>query len=286
MSKADGNIDRGTVEGFGDEWSRFDQSTLQDGERRRLFDSYFAIFPWEALPPNPVGFDLGCGSGRWAKLAASRVGHLHCMDPSDAIEIARFNLSDVRNCEFHRASVDSMPLADKSMDFGYALGVLHHVPDTEAGIRACVKKLKLGAPFLIYLYYAFDNRPWWYRMVWRGSDVIRQNLSRLPHGLRYPTSQVLAALVYYPLARGALLAEMLGADVSNFPLSAYRRLSFYTMRTDALDRFGTRLEQRFSRSRIAEMMQKAGLERIVFSETEPFWCAVGFRARSNAKGLQ
>ena len=42
-------------------------------------------------------------------------------------------------------------------------------------------------------------------------------------------------------------AERLGTDVRHFPLSAYRDRSFYTMRTDALDRFGTRLERRFSR---------------------------------------
>jgi hypothetical protein len=48
------------------------------------------------------------------------------------------------------------------------------------------------------------------------------------------------------------------------------------MRTDALDRFGTRLEQRFSRIEIQQMMESAGLERIVFSEKNPFWCAVGF----------
>jgi SAM-dependent methyltransferase len=157
--KTNQNVDVKTVEGFGDEWTRFDQSSLPDVERRQLFESYFGLFPWNALPQDAVGFDLGCGSGRWAKLVASEVGRLHCVDPSDAIEVARANLRDVQNCEFHRASVDSIPLADSSMDFGYSLGVLHHVPDTEAGLRACVKKLKSGAPFLVYLYYAFDNRP-------------------------------------------------------------------------------------------------------------------------------
>ncbi len=48
------------------------------------------------------------------------------------------------------------------------------------------------------------------------------------------------------------------------------------MRTDALDRFGTRLEQRFSREQIKVMMEKVGLERIEFSANMPFWCAVGY----------
>jgi hypothetical protein len=74
--------------------------------------------------------------------------------------------------------------------------------------------------------------------------------------------------------------EKLGADVSNYPLSSYRRRGFYSMRTDSLDRFGTRLEQRFSRGEIEEMMRSAGLDEIVFSNDWPFWVAVGRKRRT------
>jgi SAM-dependent methyltransferase len=271
------NLDAKTVEGFGREWECFDQSAMPEAERRRIFDSYFSIFPWGALPPRPEGFDLGCGSGRWAQLVAPRVGRLHCIDPSDAIDVARRNLAGHPNCELHRASVDAMPVADASMDFGYSLGVLHHVPDTEAGVRACVAKLKPGAPFLLYLYYAFDNRPGWFRAVWRASDLLRRVISSLPHPVRYWVSQILAAGVYLPLARTAKMLERAGRDVAHFPLSAYRNYTFYTMRTDALDRFGTRLEQRFTRREIIDMMERAGLDRVVVGADAPFWCAVGYR---------
>ena len=271
------NVDAKTVEGFGQEWERFDQSALPEAERVRIFQSYFTVFPWESLPYRAEGFDLGCGSGRWAQLVAPRVGTLHCIDPSDAIDIARRNLAGHANCAFHRANVDAMPLADASMDFGYALGVLHHVPDTEAGLRACVSKLKPGAPFLVYLYYAFDNRPAWFRMIWRVSDRMRRVISSLPNGPKQRVSDVLALGVYWPLARFAHAAERLGADVSHFPLGAYRDRSFYTMRSDALDRFGTRLEHRFSRRELTDMMERAGLHRIVVAPNEPFWCAVGYR---------
>lgn len=270
------NLDQQVVAGFGDEWSRFDQSALSDAELRRNFDEYFAIFPWDALPENAVGFDLGCGSGRWSKLVAPRVGRLHLIDPSDAIEVARRNLAGLSNCEFHRAAVDDIPLDDESCDLGYSLGVLHHVPDTEAGLRSCVSKLKRGAPMLVYLYYNFDNRPAWYRYVWRISDVGRRAISGLPSSLRLAVSQIIAGAVYFPLARGSRLVEMAGFSVGSFPLSQYRNKSFYTMRTDALDRFGTRLERRFSKNEIQTMMERAGLENITFADTA-FWTAVGYK---------
>lgn len=276
----DANVDRATVEGFGREWTSFDQRALPEAELRRIFADYFAVFPFATLPPGAVGFDLGCGSGRWARLAAERVGHLHCVDASAAaLDVARVMLAARDNVSLHHAAVDALPFADGSMDFGYSLGVLHHVPDTAAGIASCVAKLKPGAPFLVYLYYAFDQRPAWFRALWRASDVVRRLVSRAPYPLRYAASQALALCVYWPLARGAAWLERRGLAVEGLPLSAYRDKSFYTMRTDALDRFGTRLEQRFTRAQIAAMMAAAGLTDIRFHDGPPYWCAVGYRRR-------
>jgi ubiquinone/menaquinone biosynthesis C-methylase UbiE len=269
------NIDPKTVAGFGDEWIRFDQTGMAEDEAKALFEGYFSVFPWASLPNGARGFDLGCGSGRWARWVAPRVGMLHCIDPSDAIEVARRNLQMQPNCVLHRAGVDDIPLSDRSMDFGYSLGVLHHIPDTQSALSACVRKLKPGAPFLLYLYYAFDNKPAWFRIVWRLSNLLRQIICRMPHGLRYVTSQAIAGLIYWPLARTSKFAEKSGMNVSNLPLSVYRNRSFYVMRTDALDRFGTRLEQRFSKVQIQHMMEKAGLENIRFSDEFPYWCAMG-----------
>jgi SAM-dependent methyltransferase len=272
------NVDWQTVEGFGQEWAAYDQEELPAGDFAAMFDAYFHIFPFDSLPDNAVGFDLGCGSGRWAAGVVDRVGLLHCIDPAaPALDVARRRLAGHSNVRFHLASSDSIPLADGSADFGYSLGVLHHVPDTAQALRDCVSKLKPGAPFLVYLYYRFDTRPLWFRATWRASDTARKVIFRLPFAARKVVTSVIAATVYWPLARGAALAENLSVDVSNFPLSLYRKLSFYTMRTDALDRFGTRLEQRFTRPEIESMMRQAGLADIRFSNREPFWVACGIR---------
>lgn len=281
MSESAGgsNIDQLTVEGFGEEWDSFDQNPLTGDEYTWMFESYFGIFPFDSLSADAEGFDLGCGSGRWAAGVIDRVGTLNCIDPSEkALAVARRRLDGKTNARFHCASVDAMPLADSSQDFGFSLGVLHHVPDTAAALNDCVKKLKPGAPMLLYLYYAFDNRPGWFRALWKVSDLGRRMICRLPFGVRKKVTNVIAVLVYWPLARTAGLFEKLGADVAAFPLSTYRNNSFYSMRTDALDRFGTRLERRFTRADIIAMMQAAGLEGIRFSPHVPHWVVVGTRA--------
>lgn len=276
MQSSPPNLDRATVDDFGREWQRFDQSTVSSAELRRMFDEYFAIFPWDSLPRDATGFDAGCGSGRWAALVAPRVGRLHCIDASaEALAVAQKNLAGLTNVRFHAAPLDAMPLADNSMDFGYSLGVLHHLPDPAAGLAACVRKLKREAPMLVYIYYAFDNRPAWFRLVWRASDLLRQALSRAPFRFKSTIAELLAACVYWPLARGARLSERLGGAVGNWPLGGYRWRSFYAMRNDALDRFGTRIEHRMTRAQVNALMENAGLREICFREAQPFWCAVG-----------
>ncbi|MBW2097180.1 MAG: class I SAM-dependent methyltransferase [Deltaproteobacteria bacterium] len=272
------NIDDDVVAGFGEEWSRYDQSGVSRQELKRLFDAYFSVFPWEGLTKNAIGFDIGCGTGRWAAFVAPQVGLLHCIDPSrKALDVAKMNLQEFSNCRYHLASVDEIPLPDSSADFGYCLGVLHHTPDPIAALNACTAKLKAGAPFLVYLYYAFDNRPVWFRAIWRLSDFLRRVISRMPYSWRYAASQAVAAFVYLPMSRFGLFLEKSGAKIDSFPLSYYRRSSFYIIGNDSLDRFGTRLEHRFTQTEIRHMMAKAGLEDIRFREAPPYWCAVGIR---------
>lgn len=272
------NIDQEVVDDFGKEWTKFDQSGVPQQELLTIFQKYFSIFSFAALPKNSEGFDLGCGSGRWAYFCASRVGTLHCIDPSElALNVTKKKLEEFSNCHFHTACVDNIPLKDNSMDFGYSLGVLHHIPNTQEGLSSCVRKLKQDAPFLLYLYYGFDNKPFWYKLVWKISDLLRCVISKAPYPIKYTSSQVIALIVYLPLSRISRMIEWFGLSVTNFPLSSYRNESFITLRTDALDRFGTRLEQRFTKKQIEAMMVSAGLGKIQFREEEPFWCAIGYR---------
>jgi SAM-dependent methyltransferase len=272
------NLDPPTVAGFGREWASFDQSNIPAEELERRFKQYFRLFPWRELPAEPIGFDLGCGSGRWARYAAPRVGTLYCIDASaEAICVAKRTLANQANCVFCVASVDSIPIPPNSMDFGYSLGVLHHIPDTAAGIESCAKLLKVGAPLLLYLYYTIDQRPSWFRAIWHIVNAGRLLISKLPHRMKLWITFLIAALIYLPLALLYRFLARLGMDIDALPLSTYRDSSFYTMRTDAFDRFSTRLEKRFTAPEIRAMMEAAGLERVSISTDPPYWCAIGYK---------
>jgi SAM-dependent methyltransferase len=178
---------------------------------------------------------------------------------------------------FHVASIDALPVAENSLDFAFSLGVLHHVPDTPKAIAAIARKLKPGAPFLVCLYYAMENRPHWYRAIWKAIDILRSLVCRIPPAARNVVCDMIAASVYLPFARTAYVLGRFAIEPARWPLRYYSDKSFYAMRNDGLDRFGTALEQRFTRAQIGAMLAAVGFGDICFSPHPPFWCAAAVK---------
>ena len=108
--------------------------------------------------------------------------------------------------------------------------------------------------------------------------MARRLICRLPFPLRAAASTALAATLYWPLSRTARLLGKLGVASDNLPLSAYADSSWAVLRADALDRFGTAVEHRFSKAQMERMMLSAGLRDVRFAEGPPYWIAVGYKA--------
>lgn len=270
------NIDENTVKSFGEEWNAF--HNFDDKELNRIGDEYFDIVTPVMSGPDKLAADFGCGTGRWTKYFAPRVGSIAAIDPSDAIFTAANVLENVPNTLLYKASIDSLPFEDNYFDFGFSLGVLHHIPDTQAAMNACIQKIKPGGYFLVYLYYDFDNRGKLFKFIYWLSNLIRLVVSKLPGPLKRFICNILAIALYMPFVGLCRVLRRMG--VSNktrqkIPLQIYEKASFYIIRNDALDRFGTPLEQRFTRVQITDMMTKAGLIDIIFSDNAPYWHAVG-----------
>lgn len=267
------NIDPAVVASFGAEWQAFHQ--FDAAELQKIGDDYFDILPPGLLPPDCTVLDVGCGTGRWSKylLEHRQVGHIDAIDPSEAIGVAARFLGDYPQVRFSQCNADGLPFADDVFDLVMSVGVLHHVPDTEQAIRACAHKVKPGGYLYLYLYYNLDNRGPVFRMLFHGGNLLRYVISKLPAVPKKVVCELLAVLIYLPFIllgralRGLGLTRLAGA----LPLAYYQDTSFYIARNDALDRFGTRLERRFSRKDIQAMLENAGLQNIHFSEKAPFW---------------
>ncbi len=269
------NIDQSVVNDFGEEWKKFSVHTYESV--RELRKEYFDIIDESIVNKNTYMIDIGCGSGRWTDYFVEKAGFIEAIDPSDAVFVADKMLGVYSNVRVTKASVNTIPWDDETFDFGMSIGVLHHIPDTKQALIDCVKKIKRGGYFYVYLYYRFDNRGIIFKSIFYLSNLLRIVISRLPLHAKKVVCDILAALIYWPLSRFAGLLHRLGLGklAQKIPLEPYHNKPFYNLRNDCLDRFGTKLEQRFLRTEIEAMMKEAGLTEIKFGEKSAFWHAVG-----------
>ena len=263
------------VSSFGSEWAKF--NSFEDADLEKISAEYFDILDEKIINKGSYCIDIGCGTGRWSKCLLDKAGFIEAIDPSEAIFAADKLLPVGSNVRLSMAATDNIPFADGTFDFGMSIGVLHHIPDTSRALTDCVKKIKQGGYFYIYLYYSLDNKGWLAKLLLSLVTGLRKVVSRLPGKLKRFVCDLLAVVVYMPLVLLSRLFFFLGFKKlsAKVPLSIYRNKSFYIIRNDALDRFGTRLEQRFSRAEIISMMTNAGLEEIIVSPGLPYWHAIG-----------
>ncbi len=272
----DSNIDKSTVDSFGQEWKAFHEFGNKD--LQRLGDSYFDIVSNGMINENTIAADFGCGSGRWTKYIAPRVKQIAAIDPSDAIFAADELLVDTPNAELFKGSISNLPFNDNYFDFGFSLGVLHHIPDTKQALKDCVKKIKPGGYFLVYLYYNFEDRGFLFKALYKLSDMVRWVVSNFPSGIKKFVCDILAIFFYMPFVLFSRMLRFFRVSKkvrSKIPLHGYESTSYYIIRNDALDRFGTPLEQRFSKAEVESMMKEGGLTDIVFGTAIPYWHAIG-----------
>ena len=87
----------------------------------------------------------------------------------------------------------------------------------------------------------------------------------------------IAFTIYFPLSRFANFLSKQNINSENIPLSDYKNKPIYQLRNDALDRFGTRLEKRFSKSKIKHLLEKNNFNKISFSDEMPYWCCLAYK---------
>jgi SAM-dependent methyltransferase len=270
-------IDKKVIKDFGNEWSVYDQQELNKNEQKNIFNDYFSIFPFDELNKNSVGADFGCGSGRWSELLYNKFKLIYCLEPSKAIEVAKLKLNNANNIIFLNETIKDCSIKDTSLDFAISLGVLHHVEDTEHCLSVICSKLKYDSPFLIYLYSNLENKSFLYKLIWKISDYLRKVISILPFRLKLITCYLISLFIYFPLSFVSRILHKLNFSTKNIPLNYYKDKSFYTMRTDTLDRFGTKIEKRFSKNQINKLLINAGFKNINFSNKMPYWCVCCYK---------
>lgn len=249
---------------FGEEWKKFNEILP---EHKQEFADYFDLVTDDFVKGKRV-CDLGCGIGRWSYFLHKKCRSIVLVDFSDAIFEARKNLSGANNAIFFMADLTKLPFRDDFADFLFSLGVLHHLPiNALDAVRTLAKK---SPDILIYLYYALDNRPAYFRPLLSIISAIRILLSSVKNDIfRDVVVSILTAFVYVPLIFIGYVLRPIG--LSRFiPLyDGYKGKGFGRIRQDVYDRFFTRIEQRVSREEIMSLSD--AFAEVKISDGIPYW---------------
>lgn len=144
---------------FGLQWNRFaktqlDSVTGRSYSRKRFeeevrWDKKWAQGRWI--------LDAGCGSGRFAEIAAGLGCNLVALDMSSAIDAAKSNLSGCKNVNFVQADLFNLPFRKSTFEGVYCIGVLQHTPDPYLALRCLLEMLSQSGKFAFTIY---AKRPW------------------------------------------------------------------------------------------------------------------------------
>jgi SAM-dependent methyltransferase len=212
--------------------------------------------------------DLGCGIGRWSYFLKDAAREMMLVDFSNAIFVARQNLSSAPNALFFMGDIKKLPFADNFCDFLFSLGVLHHLPSDCLNETRALRRY--SPRLLVFLYYALDNRPFYFRAILKIVTILRQILCRIHRpSIRKMIAVLGALLIYKPLVLlGTILKPFEGSRF--VPLyEFYHDKSLKRIEQDVYDRFFTRIEQRVSRKDILTLTDC--FSKVTVSEKIPYW---------------
>lgn len=138
---------------FGLQWNRFatvqlDSQTGATVSSRRFHDET----GWGEELAGRWVLDAGCGSGRFAEVAASHGAEVLAVDLSSAVDAAAANLAHLENVHVVQADLRHLPFRRDAIDFVYSIGVLQHTPDPVGSAQALVAGCRPGTRFALTVY--------------------------------------------------------------------------------------------------------------------------------------
>lgn len=138
----------GYAESFGIQWRRYEVQRPAEDRAVFLAKTGFESADLEGR----LVLDAGCGSGRYAGVAASLGAQVAAVDVTAAVERAREVCALLPTVQVVQADLLHLPFAPATFDTIYSIGVLHHTVDTRTAFDALVRVLKPRGRLAVWVY--------------------------------------------------------------------------------------------------------------------------------------
>ena len=247
-------LERQTADAFGYEWTRY--SELAERYRQQFLDW---IRPIDAsFFEGKAVLEGGCGKGRHTALAAAfGARDVVAVDLSQAVDAAYQNTKHLPNVHVIQADLKAAPVR-ACFDYAFSVGVLHHLPDPEAGFRSLVSRLRPGGAISAWVY-GREGNGWIVHLV----TPLREHVtSRLPHKVVDALAAVLtvplfaATRLLYGPTRGRPLG--LGLPYGEY-LTYIAKFPYREQRSIVLDHLVAPVAYYLRREELAAWFERAGI---------------------------
>ena len=140
---------------FGYQWRKFNR--VQVGVRQEQISRirFYKTTRWNEKLHGELVLEVGCGAGRFTKIALDTGAEVYSFDLSGAVEANMVNIES-DNLKWHhhlfQADIYQIPLRQAMFDKIFCLGVLQHCPDPKRAYLALAPFLKPGGELVVDCY--------------------------------------------------------------------------------------------------------------------------------------
>jgi len=267
---SDDDLQARTIANFGEQWTSYSDTGGFFGSSE-LFNDFFNPLVSATDVAGRRLAEIGAGTGRFVNvLAIAGAAHIVALEPSGAFRVLQETTAAFRDrIDYLNLAGDRLPPSG-DLDYVFAIGVLHHIPDPKPVLAAAYRALKPGGCMAAWIYGREGNgfylglvTPMW----WLRRRLSRKGLDRFVR-LLYPFFWMyMTACRVLPLPLSDYMCRVM------VPLTPdKRRLVIYDQLNPAYAKYYTREEAR-------SLLETAGFTDIRMHHRHGMsWTIVGHRA--------
>jgi SAM-dependent methyltransferase len=258
---------RQTIIDFGEQWTRYTDNGGVYGSQEFFADIVSPLLDPSELSGKYVA-EIGSGTGR---IAAMMLGagarKVMAIEPSAAYAVLTKNLAGYKDrVEAICATGEKIP-DGAELDYVLSIGVLHHIPEPNATVRAALNALKPGGRMLIWLY-GHEGNEMYLSLV----NPLRKITKRIPHGLLV----AMIWMIYPALMTYMWLCKLLPLPMRRYMLDVVAKMAPDKRRLIVYDQLNPAYAKYYTRSEAIRLLSENGFRDVRVHHRHGYsWTVIG-----------
>ena len=259
-------LDKRTIEDFGDQWQRYQGMDGFFGSVELLKDMIEPLIKIGEIKDKVV-LEIGSGNGRIAKmLLGAGAKKVIAIEPSDSYSVLMNNLSENKN-RIEAFNVRGEDIPEVKADIIISIGVLHHIKNPNPVVQRAFEILRKNGKFLFWVYGKEGNEKYLLFL-----NNIRKITRKLPDFILVGISHILTFFTYPYI----LLCKIFNLPLKGFMLNVMSKLNWSWKAFNIFDQLNPSYAKYYSKNEAIELMRSAGFKNIKIHHRHGYsWTVLG-----------